>query len=187
MIRMDVTRNVTLAKSCFARPVPRTSPWSDRRHPQRHPSWSTGWRPHAGLGRQGQPCSPPSRKVIFGSGGSLRHTQVVGRLLGQTLGRTSRTAVVTPPLRSTLVKVTSTTSTPDVPALLVGWRRPSFWRVVRRPVGCAQSPVRGRSTAPTASAAERGSVSSGARPGGVRACLSCMPPNQASRGQVYGP
>ena len=128
--------------SCFARPVPRTSPWSDRRHPQRRPSWSTGRRPHAGLDSQGQLCSPPSRKVIFGSGGSLRHTQVVGLLLGQTLGRTSRTAVVTPPLRSTQVKVTSPTSTPEVPALRPGWRPSSFWRGIRCSVGDARSPIR---------------------------------------------
>jgi len=35
-------------------------------------------------------------------------------------------------------------STPEVPfcaAARMAW--PSFWRVVRRPVGCARSPVRG--------------------------------------------
>jgi hypothetical protein len=71
-------------------------------------------------------------------------------------------------------------------ALRPGWRRPSFWRVVRRPVGCARSLIRGRSTAPTASAAECGSASSGVRPGGVRACLSCMCPFQHLCHIVWG-
>jgi hypothetical protein len=54
-------------------------------------------------------------------------------------------------------------STPEVPFCAAGWMAMAVWRVVRRPVGCAQSPGRGRSTAHTASAAECGSVSSVAR------------------------
>ncbi len=50
-------------------------------------------------------------------------------------------------------------SAPGVPIWAApGWRRPSFWRVGRRPGGCARSPTRVRSAAPTASPAECGSV-----------------------------
>ena len=42
-------------------------------------------------------------------------------------------------------------------ALRPGWRRSSFWSVVRRRSGCTRSPTRVRSAAPAAPAAERGS------------------------------
>jgi hypothetical protein len=62
-------------------------------------------------------------------------------------------------------------SAPGVPIWAApGWRRPSVWRVVRRPGGCARSPTRVRSAAPTAPAAECGSVCFAVGAGGLRAC-----------------
>jgi len=58
-------------------------------------------------------------------------------------------------------------------ALWPRWRRTSFWRVVRRPSGCARSPTRVRSAAPTAPAAERGSVCFAVGAHGLRVCSYC--------------
>jgi len=55
------------------------------------------------------------------------------------------------------------------------WRRPSFWRVVRRPSGWARSPTQVRSPAPTAPAAESGSLCFAVVAGGLRALLLLRP------------
>ncbi len=59
-------------------------------------------------------------------------------------------------------------------------RGPPFWRVVRRPSGCARSSTRVRLAAPRAPAAERGPVCFAAGTGGLRPCSCCSARNGTS-------